>query len=479
MNFSAYKFDFTDEEVQEAASGNRLLSLEIEFNRQCNYRCPYCYAGESQSAEDYDPRVVDESIEQAAELGAKKIVILGGEPLLYRDIRRRIERINGLGMGVEIFTNGSLMTDELAKFFYDHGCRVVVKFNSNDPERHDRLTGVKNSKEKAIRAFTLLQAAGYPVDMLCASSVISSENIDEIVDMWIKMREFGVTPYFEIMTPQGRLLDNRKLEVDPMELKRVFSEICEYDRRHGYEWEAQPPLVGSKCLRHKYSALVNARGDVFPCVGIDRKIGNILERPLRLILSESIMIQDLKNHREMIKGPCRTCERSATCYGCRGAAYQLTGDYLASDPLCWRNVGRIGDIEVLPVSAERYLPHRPPMAMIERIHAIGPESVASMTVRETCPFLGADGVLHPSAIPEIAAQAAAAVDSFRFNGAERPGFLVSVRNVVSHAEIRTGDEIFVSFRKEDTMPKWFRIDFELKSPDGKEFAKGEIDVCLL
>ena len=294
MNFSAYKFDFTDEEVQEAASGNRLLSLEIEFNRQCNYRCPYCYAGESQSAEDYDPRVVDESIEQAAELGAKKIVILGGEPLLYRDIRRRIERINGLGMGVEIFTNGSLMTDELAKFFYDHGCRVVVKFNSNDPERHDRLTGVKNSKEKAIRAFTLLQAAGYPVDMLCASSVISSENIDEIVDMWIKMREFGVTPYFEIMTPQGRLLDNRKLEVDPMELKRVFSEICEYDRRHGYEWEAQPPLVGSKCLRHKYSALVNARGDVFPCVGIDRKIGNILERPLRLILSESIMIQDLK-----------------------------------------------------------------------------------------------------------------------------------------------------------------------------------------
>ncbi len=479
MKFPADTFDFSDEDIFAAAADNRLLSLEMEFNRQCNYRCPYCYAGESQAAEKYDPRVVDESIRQAAELGARKIVILGGEPLLYRDIRSRIEQINGLGMGAEIFTNGSLMTEELAKFFFDHGCRVVVKFNSDDPERHDRLTGVKDSKAKALRAFRLLQDAGYPVEMLCASSVISSENIDEIVGMWIKMREFGVTPYFEIMTPQGRLLDHRKLEVDPLELRRVFAEICEWDRAHGHEWEIQPPLVGSKCLRHKYSALVNAAGDVFPCVGIDTKIGNILERPLRLILSESTLIQDLKNHREMIKGPCRTCPKSGACYGCRGAAYQLTGDYLASDPLCWNNAGKIGEIEVLPVSAERYLPHRPPMAMIEKIHGVGPVSTASMVVRDTNPFLGRDGVLSPAAIPEIAAQAAAAVDSFRFNGARRPGFLVSVRNVSVFADIRAGDEVTVSFRKEDTMPKWFRIDFDLKSGDGRGLAEGEIDVCLL
>lgn len=146
---------------------------------------------------------------------------------------------------------------------------------------------------------------------------------------------------------------------------------------------------------------------------------------------------------------------------------------------CVSDIEEINHVEALPAPAARYLPHRPPMAMIEQIIAVGQKSVASMTVRETCPFLGADGILHPSAISEIAAQAAAAVDSFRFDGAERPGFLVSVRNVVSLAEIRVGDEILVSFRQEDTMPKCFRIDFELNSPSGKEFAKGEIDVCLL
>ena len=117
--------------------------------------------------------------------------------------------------------------------------------------------------------------------------------------------------------------------------------------------------------------------------------------------------------------------------------------------------------------------------MIEKIHGVGPVSTASMVVRDTNPFLGRDGVLSPAAMPESAAQAAAAVDSFRFNGARRPGFLVSVRNVSVFADIRAGDEVTVSFRKEDTMPKWFRIDFDLKSGDGRGLAEGEIDVCLL
>ena len=59
--------------------------------------------------------------------------------------------------------------------------------------------------------------------------------------------------------------------------------------------------------------------------------------PLADILRDSDVIQNLKRHRETIKGPCRECDRAAECYGCRGAAFQMTGDYLASDPLCWNN----------------------------------------------------------------------------------------------------------------------------------------------
>jgi radical SAM protein with 4Fe4S-binding SPASM domain len=66
-------------------------------------------------------------------------------------------------------------------------------------------------------------------------------------------------------------------------------------------------------------------------------VGNIREHKLADIIKGSEVINNLKNYRQMIKGECRDCDKAEECYGCRGAAFQLTGDYLASDPTCWRN----------------------------------------------------------------------------------------------------------------------------------------------
>jgi radical SAM protein with 4Fe4S-binding SPASM domain len=85
--------------------------------------------------------------------------------------------------------------------------------------------------------------------------------------------------------------------------------------------------------------VVTANGDVMPCVGVTIPLGNIRNQGLAEILKNSEVVRNLKKYRETIKGPCGSCEKSEECYGCRGAAYQITGDYLASDPTCWRNMG--------------------------------------------------------------------------------------------------------------------------------------------
>ena len=90
-------------------------------------------------------------------------------------------------------------------------------------------------------------------------------------------------------------------------------------------------------MRHQVSCVVTATGDVMPCVGVTIALDNIRNNKLADILKNSEVVNNLKNYRNMIKGECHSCEKAAECYGCRGAAYQLTGDYLASDPTCWRN----------------------------------------------------------------------------------------------------------------------------------------------
>ena len=241
--FDKSKYDYSTEEILENITGSRLLSAEIEFNRSCNYLCPYCYAAGNSDHAQLDPAVATDAIRQVHALGAKKIVVLGGEPLLCKQLKANIELITGeLGMGAEIFTNGALINEDWAKFFFEHGCRVVVKLNSLRPEVQERLTGVPNALDKAFHAIRVLKDAGFDSEMLVASSVISAENEQEVAELWKYLRRNAIKPYLEIMTPQGRLLENRDLEVHPRRLKEIFDEIAAFDNANGYDWEPQPPL---------------------------------------------------------------------------------------------------------------------------------------------------------------------------------------------------------------------------------------------
>jgi radical SAM protein with 4Fe4S-binding SPASM domain len=82
---------------------------------------------------------------------------------------------------------------------------------------------------------------------------------------------------------------------------------------------------------------VKANGDVIVCLFADLKVGNIREKTLKEIWSEVVSnrffneIHDPKN----LKGACGECAYNYICGGCRVRAYQLTGDWFASDPVCY------------------------------------------------------------------------------------------------------------------------------------------------
>lgn len=479
--FDSAIFDFTDAEIREAAAANRLLSIEIEFNRLCNYRCPYCYAGDPETElPEMSSELADSVIRQAAELGARKVVILGGEPLLYPELERKIELVNFLGMGAEIFTNGALLDEAAARMFAAHNCRVVVKLNSLDPAVQARMTGEPEALELAQRALRLLREAGCGAGRVAASSVICSENVDGMPALWRYLREREILPYFEMMTPQGRMLENRHLMVEPARLRQVFEEIAAIDAQFGFCWEPQPPLVGGKCFRHIYSCLVNASGDVMPCVGVTTKLGSAAERPVRDILFDSSVIRDLKNYRKMIKGPCRTCRKAQECYGCRGAAYQMTGDYLASDPLCWHNIGRESEIAVLPCDARSLVPHKPPMVMVDEVLSSGQTSEVLAVIRPDNRFLDDGGVLDRAALPELVSQAGAAADAFRNDGAVKPGMLVGCRKIEYFRDIRVGDRLVVSLEETAALDGWHIVAFNVvKEGEPGTVASGELKLCVL
>jgi len=145
-------------------------------------------------------------------------------------------------------------------------------------------------------------------------------------------------PYFDVITPLANVFGSSSLGVDPEELKNLFVRLASIDeKRFDRKWDPQPPLVGNRFMRHQVFCVVTATGDVVPGVGVTISLYNIRHNKLGSTLTNSKVINNLKNYRQMIKGACRNCEKAAECYGCRGTAYQLNGNYLALDPTCWCN----------------------------------------------------------------------------------------------------------------------------------------------
>ena len=448
-------FEFSENQIKEALNNNRLLSMEIEFSLRCNFHCQYCHVPDKTTFENelgFDE--LRDAILQAKSLGVKKIIVLGGEPMVYPQALLMLKFIRTENLDVEMFTNGFGITPDIAKQLFDLGVLVVLKINSRKEDVQDSLAGKKGASKIIQDAFNNLKQAGFPTKTkhLGVSTIICQQNFEEIIPMWEWLRQQGIQPYFEIITPQGKGRENEWLHVDSQKLKETFFKIAQIDRnKYGIIWDPQPPLIGIKCLRHQFSCLLNSQGYVLPCVGINIPLGNIRERKLADIIKESEVIQDLRNYRANIKGPCRQCDKTDSCYGCRGAAYQITGDYLASDPLCWNNTEHQSEIVHLPAAVGRFIPQQPPMQVIDTLMSIGERTAnINVTISNDMLFVRDDGTLDETAYIELIAQSIAAQAGFKQIGVTSQavdGFLLGAKNLEIYAPAHIGDTLTISIAK--------------------------------
>lgn len=471
------------QEIADAVSYGRLLTMEIEFSRKCNLKCLYCYQsnGGYQDNDDLTKEDFFDVIVQAKDLGAKTIIVLGGEPMLYPHILEMIKFIREQGLHVKLFTNGVNINKVTAKILFDYDTSVILKMSAFDENTQDMLSGKNGSYKQIQDAYKNLLDAGYPGknNRLGVSTVICQQNMNELADIWQCLRNKNITPYFEMITPQGRAKDNDSLAIDAQKTKELFYRIQKIDReKYQNDWNPQPPLVGAECLRHLYSCVLTANGDIQPCVGVTISVGNVKEKKLKDIINDSEVIEELRNYRENIKGPCRECDKLDSCYGCRGTAYQLTGDYLGSDPSCWNNAAKMNEITYLPLDTNKIIPHKPPMRLVDKLVSVKEKmSVTELKVSEDTIFIGEDGKLDEVAYMEIIAQSMAALKGFKNlkNGEKIEGLLLGTKKLKIHGNAGVGDTLQTSIYKVCEYGDLGVIKGEILK--GKEIiAEGEITV---
>ncbi len=158
--------------------GRRLRDLRISVTDRCNFRCPYCMPAEI-FGERYQflPKARILTFEETerlsrifVDLGAGKLRITGGEPLVRAELPRLIERLAAIE-GVNDFamtTNGSLLAP-LAQDLKNAGLgRVTVSVDSLDDEVFQHMNGDRFSLDKVLAGLSAAERVGLtPIKINC------------------------------------------------------------------------------------------------------------------------------------------------------------------------------------------------------------------------------------------------------------------------------------------------------------------------
>lgn len=137
----------------------------LEVTGRCNESCGHCYADSGPQGTHGTMTVPDweRTIRQLAELGARDVQFIGGEPTLYPYIGRLITYAHERGLAVEMFSNLVAVRDELWGTIRDCGVKLATSYYSDRAADHDRVTRLPGSHRRTRANIEKALRLGVPV----------------------------------------------------------------------------------------------------------------------------------------------------------------------------------------------------------------------------------------------------------------------------------------------------------------------------
>jgi len=315
---------------------------EVAITYRCNLRCTFCYAGcnctrnpvgDDREMSTGEVKEVLRALYQDAEVPS--VSFTGGEPTLRRDLPALVTHAKALGMRVNLITNGTRVTEALARTLAAAGLdSAQVSLEGVTPTVHERVTTIPHSFGRTVAAVHHLKAAGVHVH---TNTTINRDNLDECVRMpaFVKT-ELGTQRFsMNLMMPTGSGALNDRLTVRYGEIGPHLLAIAAESRRQGVEfmWYSPTPMclfnpvahgLGNKgCSACDGLLSVAPNGDVLPCASYDEPVGNLLRQGVREVWASRRATQF--RDKFLAHPACRACADFAICNG--------------ACPLYWRQMG--------------------------------------------------------------------------------------------------------------------------------------------
>ncbi len=340
------------------------------ITRRCNLRCVHCYAHATEKSRSNELTTEEgfRIIDDLAEFGVPVLLFSGGEPLVRKDLPELARYAVKKGMRAVISTNGTLITESMAKTLKEIGLSYVGISLDGMEEINDRFRGVQGAFRSAMEGIRNCQAAGIKVGLRFTINRFNVDEIPKIFSLLEKMDIPRVCFYHLVYAGRGSTLMDQDLTA--AESRKAVDLIMDYTQKlheMGKSKEvltvdnhADGPYLYMRLLKEnpKRAKEVlellkmnegNNSGRGIGCISWDGEVhadqfwrhysfGNVKERPFSEIWSDTSnpLMKQLKEKKKYVKGRCARCRWLDVCGGnFRVRAEAVTGDVWAPDPACY------------------------------------------------------------------------------------------------------------------------------------------------
>jgi len=154
----------------------------IELTHSCNFRCIHCYGQNERHEKDLSYEQWVNIFQQLKDEGCLCLALTGGEVLCRKDFPELYKKAKEMGFIVVVLSNASLLTEEIAKLFYDYPLAYFsTTMYGSSRETYKKVTGLADNYDKFMNGISLLQKYNIPIEL---KTVALKENYNDIKNIY-------------------------------------------------------------------------------------------------------------------------------------------------------------------------------------------------------------------------------------------------------------------------------------------------------
>lgn len=333
--------------VSVAKENKTLLLASFELTSRCNLKCKMCYV--SQDAND--KKYIDEELtvaqwikiaEEARSAGLLFLTLTGGEVFLREDFKEIYEKLNNMGFIITIFTNGTMITPEIAGWLANFPPYLVsITMYGASRETYEKVTGFADGYDRVLRAIDSLITKGIRYELKTIAVKGNKQDYDLLLD-FVRQRKqvLGVVNYIsprregDTTNPIGYRLSPQELVEYEVHInkrneelgytineERISEDLVTAKYVFGFKNQNEDPHNAFQCLAGKSAAWVTWDGRLLPCGLLDMTEAFPLKQGFAQAWEEikhiCVQISACKE--------CLSCEYKSFCEHCPARLIKETG----------------------------------------------------------------------------------------------------------------------------------------------------------